>query len=75
MGLERWISRASRLFFFGAFVLLALALAERAAVATGYTILRGSFSAWRLLEIAGVLLIFVIAMQLRELRDELRRRG
>jgi hypothetical protein len=74
MDLEKAISLASRLFFFGAFVLLAFGLAERVANADGYTILRGSFSGWRLFETAAVLLIFVIAMQLREMKGELRRR-
>jgi len=75
MDLERWISLASRLFFFGGFALLALALVERAANVSGYTIVQPAFTPWRLLEIAGILLIFVIAMQLREVRDELRRRA
>lgn len=73
MDLERLISLASRLLFSGAFALLALALIERTANAAGYTVLRGAFTGGRLLEIATVLLIFVIAMQLREMKTELRR--
>jgi len=75
MGLERLISLTSRLFFFGAFALLALALVERVANAEGYTVVSGAFTGGRLLEIAAILLIFVIAMQLREMREELRRRS
>ncbi len=72
MSLERLFSLASRLFFVGAFVLLGLALIERIANASGYTILR-VYRGGRLLEIAVVLLVFVIAMQLREMREELKR--
>ena len=72
MSLEKFVSMASRLFFFGAFALLGLAVLERAANAFGYTILH--FRGGRLLELAVVLLVFVIAMQVRELREELKRR-
>ncbi len=72
MNLEKLISVASRLFFLGAFVLLGLAVLERSANAFGYTILH--FRGGRLLELAVVLLIFVIAMQVREVREEFRRR-
>ena len=74
MELEKLISLASRLFFFGAFALLALALVERIANASGYTVVGGAFSGGRLLEIAAILLILVIAMQVREMREELRSR-
>ena len=72
MSLEKLVSLASRLFFLGAFVLLGLAVIERIANASGYTILR-AYSGGRLLEIAVVLLVFVIAVQLREMREELKR--
>jgi hypothetical protein len=75
MNLENFVSRVSRLFFFGAFVLLAVAVLERAANASGYTVVGGTFTGGRLLEIAAILLIFVIAMQVREMREELRRRS
>jgi hypothetical protein len=67
--LSSWVSR---LFFLGGFLLLGLALIERIANGTGYTILqhRGA----RLLEFAVVLLVFVIAVELRQIREELRRR-
>jgi hypothetical protein len=75
MDLERFVSRISRLFFFGAFALLAIAVVERLANASGYTVIGGAFTGGRLLEIAAILLIFVIAMQVREMREELRRRS
>lgn len=73
MSLEKLISTMSRLFFLAAFVLLGLALVERLANATGYTIIEVAH-AGRLLEFAVVLLIFVIAMQLREMKEELKSR-
>ena len=74
MSLEKLISLISRLFFFGAFVLLGLAAVERVANAAGYTILQGVTRAGRLLDFAVVLLIFVIAMQLRAMKEELKSR-
>ena len=73
MSLEKLISTMSRLFFLAAFVLLGLALVERVANATGYTIIEVA-RAGRLLEFAVVLLVFVIAMQLREMKEELKSR-
>jgi hypothetical protein len=72
MSLEKIMSMSSRLFFLGAFVLLGLAVIERIANATGYTILQ-LYRGGRLLEFAVVLLVFVIAIQLREIREELKR--
>jgi multidrug transporter EmrE-like cation transporter len=71
MNLEKLISVASRLFFLGAFVLFGFTVIERIANATGYTVLQGKGS--HLLEIAVALLIFVIALQLREMKEDLKR--
>ena len=73
MSLEKLISMVSRLFFIGAFVLLGVALIERIANASGYTILQ-VYRGGRLLDVAVVLLIFVIAVQLREMKEELKKR-
>jgi len=73
MSLEKLISLISRLFFLGAFVLLGLAVVERVANAQGYTILQ-VVRAGRLLDFAVVLLVFVIVMQLREMKEELKSR-
>jgi hypothetical protein len=72
MTFEKVVSAASRLFFLGAFLLLALAVLERIANACGYTILK-MYSGGRLLEFSVVLVIFVIAMQLRAMREELKK--
>jgi len=74
MSLEKLVSMVSRLFFMGALVLLGLALIERIANAAGYTVLQ-VYRGGRLLDVAVVLLIFVIAVQLREMKEELRKRS
>jgi len=74
MSLEKLVSVVSRLFFAGAFLLLGVALIERIANATGYTILQ-VYRGGRLLDIAVVLLVFVIAVQLREMKEELKKRS
>jgi preprotein translocase subunit SecY len=72
MSIEKLVSLVSRLFFLGAFFLFALALIERIANAYGYTVSQ-QWSGSRLLELAVVLLVFVIAAQLREVKEELKR--
>jgi hypothetical protein len=56
------------IFFFGSLILAGLAVLEKVMNFMGYTILRQYYSPWRLLEFAGIGLLFVIALQLRELR-------
>jgi len=72
--MEKLSSLIARLFFAGAFVLLVLAVVERIANGFGYTITTGFYHAGRLLEFAVVLLVFVVALLLREIREELKRR-
>jgi len=71
MSFEKIMSMASRLFFLVAFVLLGLGVIERIANQVGYTV--AHYAPGRLLEIAVILLIFVIAIQLRAIRLELRK--
>jgi hypothetical protein len=68
--MEKLVSMVSRIFFLGAFVLFVLALIEKIANAIGYTVLR-LYRGGRVLEFAVVLLVFVIALQLKEIKDEL----
>ena len=76
MILEKLISIISRLFFVGAFVLFALAVIGKVAYEAGYIfLLAGPFTGSRLLEMAVVLLVFVIAMQLREIRGEIKKKN
>lgn len=73
MSFEKLNSIVYRLFFLGAFVLLGLAVIERAVNVWGYTILRGYYTGGRLLEFSAILLIFVIALVLRQVREELKK--
>jgi hypothetical protein len=67
-------SIVSRAFFVGAFLLIVLAVVEQAANLFGYTVLRGAYSAGRLMELAATLVVVVIALLLRQVREELRRK-
>jgi hypothetical protein len=76
MTFEKMISVASRLFFLAAFALLGLGVIEKIANLADYTIMPLDwFSARRLWEIAVVPLVFVIAIQLRAIRLELKKRN
>ena len=67
--MEQVISVISRIFFVGSFLLAGLAVWEKLANLFGYTILRG-YAPSRLLSFAAVALLFVIALQLRELKKK-----
>jgi hypothetical protein len=73
MSLEKLESLVSRLFFFGAFLLLALALIERTAQFFDFTLVR-EFKTATMLDMAAVLLVFVIAIQLRAIREAVKRK-
>ena len=66
-------SIGSRLFFAAALVLFALAVLERVAQVMGLSILRGSYTAGRMLEFSALLVTFVIALLLRQIREELKK--
>jgi hypothetical protein len=57
-----------RILFFGALLLGGVAALEKLFNFFGYTLLRGYYTPWRLLEFAAIALIFVIVMQLWEIR-------
>ena len=59
----------ARLFFFVALGLLSLAIIEILANFLDYTVLRGSYSAGRSIELSAALLVFVITVLLRQIRD------
>jgi hypothetical protein len=61
-------SLVSRLFFLAAFVLGGLAVWEKIANVLGYTLLRNHYSPARMLDLSVVVLLFVIALQLREIK-------
>jgi hypothetical protein len=73
MSLDKLASLACRVLFVIAFLLLAVAVLERLAVQFGYSVLGAAYGAGRLLEFAGILLLFVIALLLRQIRDHVKK--
>ena len=74
MNLDGISAMAVRVFFWIAFVLLGLAVLEFIVRTFGYTILRG-WEPGRLLDYAIVLLTFVVAILLRQIRDRIATRA
>lgn len=58
-----------RLAFFVAFLLLAIAAFEYVVNFFGFTILSSLYTPGRLLEVAAVIVLFVVALLLRQIRD------
>jgi len=74
MRLENLNSIASRIFFLSSLVLLVVAGSEKIVNLFGYTILQATpYGASRLLELASVLLMFVLALLLRQIREEMKK--
>ena len=73
--IQQLTSILCRLLFVVAFLMGCLAAWEKLAQLFGYTILGGYYQPWRLLEFSAVTLLFVIALQLREIKMSLRARG
>ena len=74
MNLDNLSAMAVRVFFYAAFALLVLAVLEIVSRGFGYTILRGiGREPGRLLEYAVILLMFAVAILLRQIRDRLAR--
>ena len=70
--LNKFVSVANRALFIAAFALAALAVLEKLVNFFGFTIvLLGGYSPSRMLELAALALLFVIALQLREIKKAL----
>lgn len=65
--MTKFVSLISRVLFVFAFVLAGLAVWEKLANMMGQTLLR-TYTPSRLLELSVVMLLFVIALQLREIK-------
>jgi len=75
MNLGRLGVLAYRFFFLISLALLAVAGLERFVNFFGYTILRGvGYVAGRMLEFASIMILFVVALLLRDVREELRKK-
>ena len=66
--MDRVRSIVVRAMFLLAFAVAGLAVFERLITFGGYTILRGSYSAGRLFEFAGLIVLLVISLLLREIK-------
>ena len=65
----------SRFLFFLALAILAVAFIEMAVNSLGYSVLSGLYTTGRLIELSAALLVFVITVLLRQIRDALRNQG
>ena len=65
--MEQITSIVSRIIFVASFFLAGIAVLEKLLNLLGFTFLRG-YDPWRILELAAVALLFVIAVQLREIK-------
>ena len=74
MNFNKISSIVSRIVVTGAFVLIGLAVIEYVANLLGYTVLRDVYTPGRLVELAAASLVIVIALLLRQIRDELRKK-
>ena len=74
MNYDRVTSFLYRLFAFGTFALLALAVIESVVKEYKYTLVHEKWEPGRLVEFAAISAVFTIALLLRQIREELRRR-
>lgn len=75
MNLDRLNSLACRFFFLVSLTLLTVAVLERFINFFGYTFLGGlGYRAGRLLEFASIMILFVVALLLRSVREEMRKK-
>lgn len=75
MNLDMWNSLISRLFFFAGFLLIAIGIIDRLLNFSGYTILPSGYTSGRMLELAGIMLIVVVALLLRQIREQLAKKA
>jgi len=66
--MNKLTSLISRILFGASFLLVIIAGWEKLANMMGYTLTRGYYGNWQLLEFSAIALLFVIALQLRELK-------
>ncbi len=75
MNIDIFYRNFARSLFFLALAMLALGFLEVAANLLGFSVLRGLYTAGRLVELSAALVIFVIAVLLRQIRDALTNQG
>jgi len=66
--MNRLISYICRAFFIASFILAGIAVLEKISNIAGFTLTRGLYQNWHLLEFSAIILLFVVALQLREIK-------
>ena len=66
--IKKLTSLISRLLFIISFAFIGIAVCEKFANFFGFTLTRGYHSNWQLLEYSAIAILFVIALQLREIK-------
>ncbi len=66
--IKQLTSLISRILFIVSFIFAGIAVSEKVANLIGYTLTRGCYPNWNLLELSAISLLFVIALQLREIK-------
>jgi len=69
--MNRLTSIICRVLFIASFLMAGIAVWEKMANMAGFTLTRGLYANWQLLEFAAITLLFVIALQLREIKTVL----
>ena len=73
MNIAKLNSLVCRFFFTAALVLFAVSVLDKVAALMGYSLLGNAYTPGRLFELATLLVVFVIALMLREIREELKK--
>jgi len=75
MNYDKVVSLVSRVVVLGAAALTVLGVIEGVANALGYTLIHEAHKPSRLIELGAALTVIVIALLLRQIRDQLRKPG
>jgi hypothetical protein len=75
MNIDLFYKIFARSLFFFALAILALGFVELAAGLFGTSVLSGGYTAGRMIEVSAALVVFVIAVLLRQIRDALANQG
>ena len=74
MNIDKLSSAMSRVFFIASLLFLVLAVIEKAANLGKYTLLR-NYTPDKMLDVAAIMMVFVIALLLRQIREEMKARS
>ena len=69
--LGRFITLVCRVLFIASFLMTGIAVFEKLVNFAGFTLTRGYYSNWQLMEFSAIGLLFVMALQLREIKTKI----